>query len=135
MVVADVLFGTGTRTMDYRNIPTALFTTPPVAVVGLTEEAARERGEVRVFKHRFRPLKHSLTRREERTLVKVVVDRATDRVLGVHLVGHDAPEMVQGFAVALQLGVTKAQLDATIGIHPTAAEEILTLRTEWTGHP
>jgi len=135
MVVADTLFGSGTRRMDYRDIPTALFTTPPVAVVGLTEEAARAQGPVRIFKHRFRPLKHTITRREERTLVKVVVDGATDRVLGVHLVGGDAPEMVQGFAVALQCGVTKAQLDATIGIHPTAAEEILTLRTEWRGDP
>jgi glutathione reductase (NADPH) len=135
MVVADTLFGSGTRRMDYRDIPTALFTTPPAAVVGLTEEAARVRGPVRVFKHRFRPLRHTITRREERTLVKVVVDAATDRVLGVHLVGADAPEMVQGFAVALQCGVTKLQLDATIGIHPTAAEEILTLRAEWRGEP
>lgn len=129
-VVADRLFGGADRTMDYTNIPTAVFSSPPVATVGLTEAEAREKGAVRIFETNFRPLKHALTGREERTMMKVVVNAATDAVVGVHLVGDDAPEIVQGFAVAIRCGATKAQLDRTIGIHPTAAEELLTLRGE-----
>jgi len=129
-VVADLLFGGSDRSMDYTTIPTAVFTSPPVATVGLTEAEARERRPVRIFKTRFRPLLHALTGRDERTSMKVVVDATTDAVLGIHLVGEDAPEIVQGFAVAIRCGATKAQLDRTIGIHPTAAEELLTLRGE-----
>jgi glutathione reductase (NADPH) len=129
-VVADRLFGGSDRVMDYTNIPTAVFTSPPVATVGMTEAEARARGPVRIFRTRFRPLVHALTGRDERTLMKVVVDATSDAVLGIHLVGGDAPEIVQGFAVAIRCGVTKAQLDRTIGIHPTAAEELLTLRGE-----
>jgi glutathione reductase (NADPH) len=128
-IVADHLFGGNDRAMDYRNIPTAVFTSPPVGVVGLTEGEARERGDVRIFASQFRPLKHSLTGRDERTMMKIVVDAETDVVLGIHVVGDDAPEIVQGFAVAIRMGATKAQLDSTIGIHPTAAEELFTMRT------
>jgi glutathione reductase (NADPH) len=129
MVVVDRLFGSGRRTMDYELIPTAVFTHPSIGTVGLTEAQARERhGRLRIFRAEFKPLKHTLSGASERTLMKLVVDEASDRVLGVHMVGADAGEIVQGFAVALKAGATKAVFDATVGIHPTAAEEFVTLR-------
>jgi glutathione reductase (NADPH) len=129
MVVVDHLFGAGSRRMDYEGIPTAVFTHPNVATVGLTEQQARERhGAVRVFRTDFRPLRHTLSGNAERVLMKLVVEAAGDRVVGLHMVGPDAGEIVQGFAVAMKAGATKAQFDATIGIHPTAAEEFVTLR-------
>jgi glutathione reductase (NADPH) len=106
-----------------------VFSQPPIAQVGLTEEDARERyGEIDVYRSEFRPLLHTLSGRSQRCLMKLVVDRGSQRVLGVHVVGEVAGEIVQGFAVAVKMGATKAQLDATIGIHPTAAEELVTLR-------
>jgi glutathione reductase (NADPH) len=115
--------------MDYDAIPSAVFSQPPIATVGLTEAGARLRfGEVDVYLSRFRPMRNILAGRDERTMMKLVVDRASDRVLGLHMVGADAPEIVQGFAVALKCGATKAQFDATVGIHPTAAEELVTMR-------
>ncbi|PAT34789.1 glutathione-disulfide reductase [Vandammella animalimorsus] len=133
MVLVDHLFGPApgqaARTLSYDNIPTAVFTHPPIGTVGLTEEQARQRfGAIRVYRSDFKPLKHTLSGSAERTLVKLIVDDASDRVLGLHMVGGDAGEIVQGFAVALQCGATKAQFDATIGIHPTSAEEFVTLR-------
>jgi glutathione reductase (NADPH) len=129
MVVVDTLFGDGQRGMSHEGVPTAVFTHPNIASVGLTEGQARERhAAVRVFRSEFRALRHTLGGSEERTLMKLVVDGATDRVLGLHMVGADAGEVVQGFAVALKAGATKAQFDATIGIHPTAAEEFVTMR-------
>lgn len=116
--------------LDYTIIPTAVFSQPTVGSVGLTEEAARmTTGEVVVFRSTFKPMKHTVSGRDERTMMKVIVARATDKVLGIHMVGPDAGEIIQGFAVAMTCGVTKAQLDATIGIHPTAAEELVTMRT------
>jgi len=130
MVVVDQLFGSGTRTLDYEHIPTAVFTHPNVGTVGLTEAQAREKfGRLRIYRTDFKPLKHTLSGSTERTLMKLVVDDASDRVVGLHMVGADAGEIVQGFAVALRAGATKAIFDATIGIHPTAAEEFVTLRT------
>jgi len=130
MVVAARLFNKGGREMSYENIPTAVFSHPNVGTVGLSEEDARKRvGEVRIFKSEFKALKHTLSGSAERTFMKLVVDAKSDRVLGVHMVGADAGEIVQGFAVALQCGATKAQFDATIGIHPTSAEEFVTMRT------
>jgi glutathione reductase (NADPH) len=130
MVLARRLFGGPAQQVDYRYVPTAVFSQPQVGTVGLTEaEARRTCGPVRVFKSSFRPMKHSLSGRDEKTLMKLVVDAASDRVVGVHVVGPEAGEIVQGFAVALTCGATKAQLDATIGIHPTAAEELVTMRT------
>jgi len=126
--LVDTLFRGRPRAMDYTDVPTAVFSLPPVATVGLGEAAARARGAVDVYLSRFRPMRHSLSGRREWTMMKMVVDSASDRVLGVHMVGADAPEIVQGFAVALKCGATKAQVDATIGIHPTAAEELVTLR-------
>lgn len=129
MVLVDRLFGTGQRRLDYALIPTAVFTHPTVATVGLGEAEARATfGAVKVFRSEFRPLRHTLSGNEARTLMKLVVDAASDRVVGLHMVGDDAAEIVQGFAVALKAGATKAVFDATVGIHPTAAEEFVTMR-------
>ncbi|MDD1010790.1 glutathione-disulfide reductase [Pseudomonas shahriarae] len=133
MVVAANLFQQaerGQRGLSYENIPTAVFSHPNVATVGLTEQDARKKyGTVKIFKSEFRALKHTLSGSTERTLMKLVVDADSDRVLGLHMVGPDAGELVQGFAVALQCQATKAQFDATIGIHPTLAEEFVSMRT------
>jgi glutathione reductase (NADPH) len=127
--VADLLFGTHSRIIDYQNVPSAVFSQPPIATVGLTESAARDRyGTVEIYKSIFRPLKHTLSGRDERTLMKLVVEPSSGRVLGAHMLGPDAGEIIQGLAIALQCGATKAQFDATIGIHPTAAEEFVTMR-------
>jgi glutathione reductase (NADPH) len=134
--VAQTLFGGQPTAMDYGGIPTAVFSQPALATVGLTEAAARAAGtDVAVYRSRFRALKHTLSGRDERTLVKLVVDRASDRVLGCHMLGPEAPEIVQGLAIALRCGATKAQFDGTLGIHPTAAEEFVTLRTPAVGEP
>ncbi|MDQ7987106.1 glutathione-disulfide reductase [Pseudomonas sp. G34] len=118
------------RKVDYRMIPTAVFSLPNIGTVGLSEEQAREAGHaVKVFESRFRPMKLTLTESDERTLMKLVVDAKTDRVLGCHMVGPDAGEIVQGLAVALKAGATKQVFDETIGVHPSAAEEFVTLRT------
>lgn len=127
--LAERLFDGRTRPVDLSGVPSAVFGHPELASVGLTEEQARERhGAVRVFRSRFRPMKTTLSGRAERGLMKLVVDAATDRLLGVHVVGPEASELIQGFAVALKCGATKAQLDETLGVHPTAAEELLTMR-------
>ena len=130
MAVAATLFkGTPTK-MDYANVASAVFSNPNIGCVGLTEAQARDRhGRVRIFTSDFKALKHTLSGSSERTFMKLVVDRDTDRVLGCHMVGPDAGEIIQGLAVALKCGATKAQFDATIGIHPTAAEEFVTMRT------
>jgi glutathione reductase (NADPH) len=128
--IAETLFNNNPMKPNYMNIPSAVFSTPNIGTVGLTESVARARYQnVDVYKTSFRPLKHTLTGRDERTLMKLVVDGDTDKVLGCHMVGPDAGEVIQGLAVALNCGATKAQFDATIGIHPTAAEEFVTLRT------
>lgn len=129
MIVAANLFQQGKHRLAYENIPTAVFSHPNVATVGLTEfDASEKYGKVTIFKSEFKALKHTLSGSNERTLMKLVVDAASDRVLGLHMVGADAGELVQGFAVALQCNATKAQFDATIGIHPTLAEEFVTMR-------
>ena len=116
--------------MSYELIASAVFSDPQLATVGLTEAQARQQfSAVKVFKSRFRPLKHTMTGAAEFTLMKMLVDPATDRVLGVHMAGADAAEIIQGMAVALQAGATKADFDNTLGIHPTAAEEFVTMRT------
>lgn len=128
--LADALFGGGGRRIDLGNVPSAVFCQPPAASVGLTEEAARAAGRgVEVFRASFRPLRHTLTGRETRAMVKLVVDRADGSILGAHMVGEDAPEIMQMAAVARGAGATKADFDATLGIHPTTAEEFVTLRT------
>ncbi len=130
MVLVDHLFGSGQRTLDYELIPTAVFTHPNIGTVGLTEAQARQQlGAVRIYRSEFRALRHTLSGSTERTMMKLVVAEASDRVVGLHMVGADAGEIVQGFAVAMKAGATKAQFDATLGIHPTVAEEFVTLRT------
>ena len=131
MALANTLFNNKPSKPNYLNVPTAVFSTPPCGTVGLTEQQARASNfDVDIYKSLFKPLKHTLTGRDERTMMKLVVDRKSDRVLGCHMVGADAGEIIQGLAVALNCGATKAQFDATIGIHPTAAEEFVTLRTK-----
>ena len=124
--LADLLFNPSGRTVDYDGVPSAVFSQPPVGTVGLTEAEARARyGAVDVYRSTFRPLKHTLSGRDEQAMMKLVVDARSDRVVGVHMVGPDAGEIIQGIAVALKCGATKAQFDATIGIHPTTAEEFV----------
>ena len=127
--VADSLFGGRPRTIDYENIASAVFSQPPIATVGLTEMEARARyGEIEIYRSIFKPLKHTLSGRDERSVMKLVVDQKSQRVVGAHMMGTDAGEIIQGLAIALKCGATKAQFDATIGIHPTAAEEFVTMR-------
>ncbi|HVA84355.1 MAG TPA: glutathione-disulfide reductase [Candidatus Binataceae bacterium] len=129
--VAETLFHGNPKTPDYANVPTAVFSQPPIGTVGLTEAEARERYRaIDVYRSSFRPLKHTVSGRDEHSFMKLVVDRDTDRVLGCHMVGTDAGEIIQGLAIALKCGATKAQFDATIGIHPTAAEEFVTMRNK-----
>lgn len=116
--------------VDYTNVPSAVFSQPPIGTVGLTEFEARSEGfDVVIFRSTFRPMVHTMSGRDEKTMMKLVVDGPSDRVLGVHMVGPDAGEIVQGMAVALKAGATKKTFDRTIGIHPTAAEEFVTMRT------
>jgi glutathione reductase (NADPH) len=129
MAFAETQFNDNPTRVDYANVPTAVFSQPSVGAVGLTEAEARAQGrEVVVYRSSFRPISNALAGRDERTMVKLVVDRVSDRVLGAHMVGADAGEIIQGLAVALKAGATKATFDATIAIHPTVAEEFVTMR-------
>ncbi len=128
MVFAHALYNSAFRAMDYDAIPSAVFSQPPIGTIGLTEEAARKNGDIDVYVSRFRPMKYTLSGREEQALMKLIVERKSDRVIGLHMVGPDSPEIAQGFAVAMKAGATKAQFDLTVGIHPTAAEELVTMR-------
>ena len=133
--LADRLFGPGADTVSYDWIPTAVFTTPEIGTVGLTEAQAREKFDcVDIYQTSFRPMKVSLSDREERTIMKIVVDGDSDRVLGVHILGDDAGEMAQLLAISLRLGAKKADFDATMALHPSAAEELVTLRTRTARH-
>ncbi|MDE0538263.1 MAG: glutathione-disulfide reductase [Rhodospirillales bacterium] len=126
---AETNFNGNPMTVDYDDVPSAVFSTPPVGSVGLSEEAARARhGDIDVYVSRFKPLVHTLSGRDERSFMKLVVDAHTDRVLGAHMMGLDAPEIIQGVAIAIKCDATKAQFDATTGIHPSAAEEFVTMR-------
>lgn len=126
---ADTQYGGIDRPVDHTNTPAAVFSQPPVGTVGLTEDQAREAGhEIRIYRSSFTPMRYTLAGRAEKGVMKLVVDADSDRVLGVHVAGLDAPEIVQGFAVAVRAGLSKADFDRTIGVHPTAAEELVTLR-------
>lgn len=130
MALIDHLYGNGDGKFDYSNIATAVFCLPNIATVGLSEESAIEAGHtVTLYQSEFRSLKNTLSGNSERTLMKLVVDSRDQKVLGLHMVGPDAGEIVQGFAAAIKLGITKAQLDSVVGIHPTSAEEFVTMRT------
>ncbi len=127
---ADTEFGNKPRKPDHRDVPSAVFCQPEMANVGLSEEEARRTlGEVKIFASAFTPMKYTLGERKQRTFMKVIVEAATDKVVGCHMVGDDAAELIQGLAVAIKAGATKAQFDATVGIHPTAGEEFVTMRT------
>ena len=130
MVLVNHWYGDGAKEMDYDLIPTAVFTQPNIGTIGLTEDQALDQhGEITVYRSDFKPMKHTLSGSDERSFMKLIVDSATDKVVGLHIVGEGAGEMLQGFAVAMKVGATKADFDATIGIHPTSAEELVTMRT------
>jgi glutathione reductase (NADPH) len=129
MVFASTYFLDRPLAMDYSNIATAVFCQPNIGTVGLAEHEARETyANVDIYRSNFRAMKHTLSGSDEKTLMKLIVDRDTDKVLGVHMVGPEAGEIIQGIAIALKAGATKAVFDATIGIHPTMAEEFVTMR-------
>ena len=129
---ADRVFGDKPWRTDYDNIPTAVFSTPEIGTVGLSEQDAIAAGyKLDIYKSRFRPMKHTLSGRDERTIMKLVVDQATQKVLGVHMLGPDAGEIAQMAAIALRLGATKADFDSTTALHPSAAEELVTMREKW----
>jgi glutathione reductase (NADPH) len=127
---ADTMFGNKPRLMNYADIPTAIFTTPEAATVGLSEEEARQmHGDaIKIYRSSFRPMYYVLPNKQEKTLMKLVVDTTTDRVLGAHMVGDHAAEIIQGVAIAVKMGAKKADFDATVGIHPSSAEEFVTMR-------
>src|SRR5262249_14423388 len=126
---ADTVFGRHPWAMDHETVASAVFSQPPIGAVGLTEAAARQRyGAIDVYKSSFRPMKHTLSGCEERTLMKLVVDRSSQRVLGAHMLGPDAPEIIQALAIAVKMGATKQQFDEAVAVHPTAAEEFVTMR-------
>ena len=129
MCLVQTLFHDNPTKPVYENVASAVFSHPPIGTVGLSENDARNAGyTIDVYQSEFRPLKHTLSGNVERTLMKLIVDKQSDRVLGVHMIGPDAGEIIQGFAVAVKCGATKAQFDATIGVHPTSAEEFVTMR-------
>ncbi len=128
--LADTLFGNRPRRANYENVPTAIFTTPPIGTVGLSEAEAAARGPVDIYLTRFTPMRHTISKRDGRkTIMKLVVCQATQKILGAHMLGEDAAEIMQGIGIAVVMGATKQDFDRTIGIHPTAAEEFVTLRT------
>ncbi|MBO6947471.1 MAG: glutathione-disulfide reductase [Rhodospirillales bacterium] len=128
MAFAKTVFAGEPTSVSYENVPSAVFSQPPIGTVGLTEEDARKNHKVAIYQSRFRPMKHTLSGRDEHSVMKLIVDKETDRVLGAHMIGDDAPEIIQGIGIAVKAGATKADFDATIGIHPTAAEEFVTMR-------
>ena len=130
-VLARRLYDGQSGEVDYADIPTCVFSQPNLGTVGLTEQEAREEyGDIEVDKSTFTPMKYSLSDSKERTFMKLLVDKQSDLVVGVHMLGPDAGEIIQGIGIAMKAGATKAQFDATIGIHPTAAEEFVTMRTK-----
>ncbi|MFT8895959.1 MAG: glutathione-disulfide reductase [Acetobacter sp.] len=128
-ILADRLFADRSREWSFETTPKAVFFTPPLASVGLSEAEAAEKGAVDVYVSKFRPMRHTLSGRERRTLMKLVVDQGTQKVVGAHMLGEDAPELMQGLAIAVTAGLRKADFDRTIGIHPSSAEEFVTMRT------
>ena len=127
---ADTVYGGIRRPVNHEFVPSAVFCQPPVGTVGFSEEDARTHyGAIDVYRSQFRPLQHTLSGRDEKTLMKLIVDQESQKIIGIHIVGGDAPEIVQGFAIAVRSGLTKQHFDCTIGIHPTAAEELVTMRS------
>ncbi|MEQ9487647.1 MAG: glutathione-disulfide reductase [Alphaproteobacteria bacterium] len=136
MVFSWNTYRTGGKKMDYRDIPTAVFSQPAIGTVGLTEDQARAKYEaIDIYQSEFRALKHTLSGSSERTMMKLIVDKASDRVVGAHMIGPEAGELTQGLGIAMKAGATKADFDATIGIHPTSAEEFVTMREVTASYP
>jgi glutathione reductase (NADPH) len=134
--IAETLYNNNPIRMDHADVPSAVFSQPPIGTVGLTEEEARQKyGEVDIYQARFKPMKNTLSGRDERTFMKLVVDAKSDRVVGCHMLGPDAPEIIQGLAIAIKCGATKRQFDQTVGIHPSAAEEFVTMRDKYVRPP
>ncbi|HOO82469.1 MAG TPA: hypothetical protein PK513_08205 [Alphaproteobacteria bacterium] len=131
-VLADRLFNNQPeRCVNYDNIATAVFSSPPIGTVGISEKDALDHGhKIDVYVSSFKPMKHQLTGRDERSFLKMIVDQDSDRVLGLHMMGLDAPEIIQGFAMAINMGATKTDFDRTMAIHPTSAEEFVLMRTK-----
>ncbi len=127
--LAETLYGSGPREWALDRVATAIFSIPPIATVGLTEAQAAATGPADIYISQFTPMRHTLSGRSRRTLMKLIVDQATQRVVGAHMMGEDAPEIIQGLSIAINIGATKADFDRTVGIHPTAAEEFVTMRT------
>jgi len=127
--LADRLYGPGPRHWNLNRVASAVFSSPPIATVGLTEAEAAARGPTDIYFEKFTPMRHTLSKRARKTIMKLVVDQATQKILGAHMLGEDAPEIIQGLSIAINAGATKADFDQTVGIHPTAAEEFVTMRT------
>ncbi|MDA7946017.1 MAG: glutathione-disulfide reductase [Hyphomicrobiaceae bacterium] len=129
---AETVFNDNATKVDYSCIPTAVFTDPEIGTVGMTEDQARQaHKEIDIYKSRFRPLKHTLSGRNEQMIIKLIVDGETDRVIGCHMLGSDAGEIAQAVAIAMRMGATKADFDATVALHPSSAEELVTMREKW----
>ncbi len=127
--LAEALYGKGPRVWDLDRVATAVFSIPPIATVGLTEQQAASRGRADIYVSHFTPMRHTMSKRPRKTLMKLVVDQESQRVIGAHMMGEDAPEIIQGISIAINAGATKADFDRTVGIHPTAAEEFVTMRS------
>ena len=127
--LADTLFGNNPRELSLHNVPSAVFSTPPISSVGMTEDVAASLGPVDVYVSKFTPMRHNLSGRKRRSTMKLIVDQVTQKIVGIHMLGEDAPEIVQGLAIAVIMGATKQDFDRTVGIHPTSAEEFVTMRT------
>ena len=127
--LADRLYGPGPRHWRLDAVASAVFSSPPIATVGLTEEQAAARGPADIYVEKFTPMRHTLSKRVRRTLMKLVVDQASQRVIGAHMLGEDSPEIIQGISIAINAAATKQDFARTVGIHPTAAEEFVTMRT------
>jgi glutathione reductase (NADPH) len=126
---ADTVFGGNKRSTAYDCVPSAVFSQPPLAAVGLTEGAARNKyGNIKVYSSDFRPMKNLFAERHERGLYKLVVDASSDRIVGIHMIGPEAPEILQAAAIAVRAGLTKADFDATVALHPSMAEELVLMR-------
>ena len=127
--LADRLYGPGPRRWDLDRVATAVFSSPPIGTVGLTEAQAAKNGPADIYLAKFTPMRHTLSGRVRKTVMKLIVDQASQKVVGAHMLGEDAPEILQGLSIAINAGATKADFDRTVGIHPTAAEEFVTMRT------
>ena len=129
---AETVFNNNPQAVDHSIIPTAVFSQPEIGTVGLTEEQARaEFSEIDIYKSKFRAMKHTLSGRDEQTMMKIIVDAATDKVVGCHIIGPHSGEMIQAIGIAVTMGATKAQFDMTVAVHPTAAEELVTMKEKW----